>query len=86
METSFDSGCKFLRKTFEFIYYEEEYYEEETKKHWENYFFALISLALLPVAIMLMSSYKINMDLLQERNEVTQQSTTQAVITEKDML
>ncbi len=49
-------------------------------------FLALISLALLPVAIMLMSSYKINMDLLQERNEVTQQSTTQAVITEKDTL
>jgi hypothetical protein len=41
METSFDSGCKFLRKIFEFIHYEEEYYVEETKKHWENYFFCI---------------------------------------------
>ena len=46
----------------------------------------LISLALLPVVIMLISSYRLNVELLQERNEVTQASTTQAVITEKDTL
>lgn len=46
----------------------------------------LILLALVPILIMLFSSYNITTNLLQERNHVTQISTTRAVITEKDTL
>ncbi|KAF1302004.1 methyl-accepting chemotaxis protein [Candidatus Enterococcus willemsii] len=46
----------------------------------------LISLALLPILVMLASSYKLNTDLLRDRNETNQRSTTNAVITEKDNL
>jgi methyl-accepting chemotaxis protein len=46
----------------------------------------LILLALIPILIMLFSSYNITTNLLQERNHVTQVSTTRAVITEKDTL
>lgn len=43
----------------------------------------LIWLSLLPIIVMLISSFTITTNLLKERNLVSQESGTQAVITEK---
>lgn len=46
----------------------------------------LILLGLLPIVVMLASSFSITMNLLKERNLVSEESGTQAVITEKENL
>ncbi|MGX7195986.1 methyl-accepting chemotaxis protein [Enterococcus olivae] len=46
----------------------------------------LITLALVPVIVMLLNSYTITTNLLAERNEVTQVSSAKAIVEEKDAL